>query len=55
MNIIIKSDEQRAQENEMLRCFGHDPRTADRSDRELAETAARRNCEALKKLEEMQR
>lgn len=50
-NVIIKSDERRAQENKMLREFGHNPKTASRETRELADAAARRSQEAIKHME----
>lgn len=47
-NIIIKTNEQRAREKEMLKDFGYDPKYASREERELAEIVARRTDEALR-------
>lgn len=54
-NVIIKTDEQKARENKMLRDFGHDPGTASKAVREYAETAARVTSETLKRMEREQK
>lgn len=46
--IIIKTDEQKEREKEMLKDFGYDPRHANKEVKELAETIARRTDEALR-------
>lgn len=54
-NVIIKTDEQRARENQILKDFGHSPNTADKAAREYAETTARRTMEAYKEMEAKQK
>lgn len=39
-NVIVKSEERKRQEDQMLSEFGHDPRTASAEDREKAEYIA---------------
>jgi len=52
-NIIIKSEERRAQENYALRSFGKG-RNASRADREAAECVAARTQEAYGQLKKME-
>ena len=47
--VIIKSDERRERQGQILRDFGHDPRTAGREAREQAELSAEKCHEAVKK------
>lgn len=54
-NIIIKTDEQRARENQILKDFGYSPKTADKATREYAEATARRTMEAYKEMEAKQK
>lgn len=54
-NVIIKTDEHRARENQILKDFGYSPRTADKATREHAETTARRTMEAYKEMEAKQK
>lgn len=51
MNIVIKTDEQRAREASTLRDFGRDPRTATSEERELAEAITRRSEQAVREME----
>lgn len=45
-NVIIKSDERRAREDQILRDFGHNPGTAGKAERELAAHIAEKCREA---------
>ena len=45
--VIIKSDERRERQGQILRDFGHDPRTAGREAREQAELIAEKCHEAV--------
>lgn len=47
-NIIIKSDERKDRERQILKDFGHDPSRAGKEQRELAEHIAEKCHEALK-------
>ena len=47
--VIIRSDERRERQGQILRVFGHDPRTAGREAREQAELIAEKCHEAVKK------
>ena len=47
-NIIIKSPEQQAREQKILKDFGYNPKTAGRTERELAEHIAAKCHEAVK-------
>lgn len=49
MNFIIKDDERRERQEQILKDFGHDPQTADRETREQAEIIAETCQEAVKK------
>jgi len=50
-NIIIKSDERKAQGAKILRDFGYDPRSASKEIREYADATAQRSREAIKEME----
>lgn len=54
-NVIIKSEDNRRRENKILRDFGHNPRTANKATRELAEATARKTTEAINRMEREQR
>jgi len=55
MNIIIKTDEQKARENRILRDFGYNPKTANKETREYAEATARITTEFMKRMEREQK
>jgi ssRNA-specific RNase YbeY (16S rRNA maturation enzyme) len=55
MNIIIKTDEQRKQENKILHDFGYDHRTANKEAKEYAEATARITTEFMKRMEREQK
>lgn len=46
--IIIKTDEQKEREKQMLKDFGYDPKYSNNEKKELAEIIARRTDEALR-------
>lgn len=48
-NIIIKDDARHERQNQILKDFGHDPRTASAAEREQAEHIAEKCNEAMQK------
>lgn len=48
-NVIIKDDERRARQQQILKDFGHDPQRANSEAREQAEIIAERCHEVMKK------
>jgi hypothetical protein len=54
-NVIIKTDEQKDFEKQILRDFGHDPKSANKATMEYAEATARITAEAIKKMEREQK
>ena len=48
-NVILRDDERRARQEQILKDFGHDPRMADRVAQEQAELIAEKCHEAVKK------